>query len=120
MRCTVNDIRVRLGRIMEAILDDEINQKYRSITFFHSDLVGTTFDKETNDLVLTLSQHLYQNDYWKKILLSVKPEVLSTFIIRYHILSTSLAERNQFLPANVPEQDSEFFVVMMNQLWKSV
>lgn len=120
MRCTVNDIRVRLGRIMEAILDDEINQKYRSITFFHSDLVGTTFDKETNDLVLTLSHHLYQNDYWKKILLSVKPEVLSTFIIRYHILSTSLAERNQSLPANVPEQDSEFFVVMMNQLWKSV
>lgn len=120
MLCTVNDIRVRLGKIMNVLLDEEINQKYKSVQPLYPEQIGYEFDQETNQLVLDLSENLYDNNYWKEKILSAPPEVFFTFIIRYHIISSALSNREQSLPANVPEQDSDFFVVLMNQLWKSL
>lgn len=120
MLCTINDIRVRLGKIMNNLMDNEINEKFRSISFLSPEKIALNYDIETDKFVIELSKNLYDKDYWKNKILSAKQEVFFTFFLRYHILTNELINRDQTLPANVPENDEDFFIVLMNSLWKSL
>lgn len=119
MLCTINDIRVRLGKIMNNLMDNEINEKFRSISFLYPEKIALNYDIETDKFVIELSKKLYDKDYCKNKILAAKQEVFFTFFLRYHILTNELINRAQTLPANVPENDDEFFFVLMNSLWKS-
>lgn len=120
MLCTINDIRVRLGKIMINLMDNEINEKFRSINFLYPEKIALKYDIETDEFVIELSKNLYDKDYLKNKILSAKQEVFFTFFLRYHILTNELINRDQTLPANVPENDEDFFIVLMNSLWKSL
>lgn len=119
MLCTINDIRVRLGKIINNLMDNEINEKFRSISFLCPEKIALNYDIETDKFVIELSKKLYDKDYCKNKILAAKQEVFFTFFLRYHILTNELINRAQTLPANVPENDDEFFIVLMNSLWKS-
>ena len=120
MLCTVNDIRKRLGTMMKPILTDEFDAKYQSVHPSDPIALGFEYDAETDRFVKTISEHVHDESFVNEMVKSAKPEVVFTFFLRYHTLTTALCSRNQNLPANVPEKDEQFFEVLLTQLWKAV
>ena len=118
MICTVNDIRVRLGNYMKNILCDELDTIYKGFSTDIPEKVMLEFSDDADNLILELSEHLTDQKYWIKAIASKKAEVFFTFFMRYNMLTQYLVSRNQTTKANVPDDDKEFFVVMMTDFWE--
>ncbi len=118
MRCTVNEIRVRLGKIMKNILCEEIQDIYSQVSTDKPEEIMLNYSKETDMLITELSNHLYQQEYWISTITSKKPEVFFTLFMRYHLLSNYLINHDQQSPANMPVDDKQFFKIMLTEFWK--
>lgn len=120
MLCTVNDVRVRLGKIMSPIIHEQIHKRYTLYKPYDPMQVAFECTDKVDALVTNLSNHLYDDDYWISLLLKAEDDVLFSFIIRYHILTQTLVEKDQEQQLSMPDSDSVFFTLLMVDFWKQI
>lgn len=118
MICTVREIRARLGKIMESMMCDEIQDIYTKVSTDFPEKVMAKYSDEADNLVNELSEHLFEQDHWIATITAKQPEVFFTFFMRYHLLTNYFANHNQDSPANMPKDDKKFFIVLLTDFWK--
>lgn len=118
MICTVNDIRVRLGKILEGLFTPELNEKYVAFRPEIPEQIMLDYSEQTDQIVSDLSKHLRNKPYCRNLLNTIPIEVFFTFFMRYHFLTCYLKAKPQGSPANMPEKDSIFFEILLNSMWK--
>lgn len=114
----VTYIHAKLDKLLKNILCDEIDYIYKNFTIDISEKIMLEFADDADKLVFELSEHLDDPKYCKKAIMSKKPEVLFTLLKRYNMLIQYLNSRNKNTNANVPDDNKEFFTVMLTNFWE--
>lgn len=121
---TINQVRVRLGKIMERVFTPSFHDVYEDI----AEQMGGDVEKlmaiinshaDTIDAyVHVLSEHLLDTNTIERINCFVHPLVAYGFYNRYYILSRCLMEKNQeeLLMVAAPEKD--FFTDILISYWR--
>lgn len=117
MLTTVEKTKSRIENLMLNILNNETQAIYSKVSSETPEEILYNYASETDELVVELSGHLEDKEYCISAISSRKPEVFFTMFIRYHFLINYLRSKNPKSTANMPEGDSEFFIVMLNDFW---
>ena len=118
MNCTIGEALVRLDKLIDCMMCDEIHDicvKFDTVT---PEKTMSSCEQETDRLVTELSKNLDNPSHCKRLLASQSPEMIFTLFMRYNLLTYTLINKNQNFSAEVPADSKEFFVTMLNDLWK--
>lgn len=121
MLCNISDIRSRLGDMMSNVLTGDVAHTYADYVTKLKTSPETIINRcarQTDDLIQTLSHYLNNPKRIASLMQITTPDVVFTFFVRYHLLTQYLACHVQGAPANVPDDDKTFFVVMMTKFWR--
>ena len=119
---TVNEIRVRLGKIMMDSFTEEFSRKYevgvRQIT--KNPLIADKYVDASTDFIDKLM--FIWGDYKKidKLVRTSNPVLIYTFYIRYYSLTQELIGRNQNELVSVPDSDRDFFRFVLTDFWMDI
>lgn len=112
---TVNDVRIRLGKIMDVLLASGFNEKYKRGSQI-VDVDSTEYvllNARCDIFVRELSQLLYNKDRFSHALRLSDDHLFVCFYLRYHSITGFLAKQNQDNILQVPAGKKDFFSYMM-------
>lgn len=120
-RIAVNQIRRRLGRMVNTIFNAEFAERYAAVCSSVTQNVNfpsPECTKKTEELIQKLSLCLDSEEKIAAIISEATDESLVQFFLRYHVLTQQLNNRDQNEFVIVADEDESFFRQMFEDFWK--
>lgn len=120
---TVNEVRVKLGKLVEKIFTEDFKIKYESTANQFEDIAHEIMCQEqsnTDIYALLVSKNINSKDFLVNINKIVSPFIVFTFFMRYHFVTCHFIENEQNKMISFPDNDSDFLREIFINYWPSI
>lgn len=123
---TINQMRQKLGRIMEPLFSlEEYQQTYTMIASQITDegeIAATVhrYADHVDSFVAVLGEHVGDKRMLYNIVMISNPLVLYSFFVRYHLITQHLIASDQAAERSAPTRNREFLTEVFVDLWREI